>query len=274
MYIAVNMSLVMLLGFVLVLASCKKSAPEPTKTTPKAEAPKPAPQPQTKAVETPKPAPVPEANTVAAPKPAAKPVGDMEPIPLVLPKPRFTGTPERITGIANLEKPLGKPREPFYAPKGTTNIALKKPVTSSDSQPIIGELEMVTDGDKEATDGSYVELGPGAQQVTIDLGIPCNIYAIVMWHYHKQPRVYKDVIIQVADDADFIKNVRTIFNDDDDNSSGIGIGIDKSYVETAEGKLIDAKGVVARYVRCYSNGNSSNDMNNYIEVEVYGIAAK
>jgi hypothetical protein len=92
-----------------------------------------------------------------------------------------------------------------------------------------------------------------------------------MWHYHKQARVYKDVVVQVADDPDFIINVRTVFNDDDDNSSGLGMGSDKSYVETFEGKLIDAKGVVARYVRCYSNGSSSNDMNNYTEVEVYGL---
>ena len=54
----------------------------------------------------------------------------------------------------------------------------------------------------------------------------------------------------------------------------LGIGKDRNYVETAEGKLIDAKGVVARYVRCYSNGNTSNDLNNYIEVEVYGTPAK
>jgi hypothetical protein len=274
MYIAVNMSLVMLLGFVLVLSSCKKTAPQapPAKeSTPKAPAQQPA---------RPVPVPQPEANAVEAPKPAAtvvtapKPAGDVEPIPLVLPKPRFTGTPEKIQNITNLEKPLGRPRDPFYAPKGTTNVALKKKVTSSDSQPIIGELEMVTDGDKEATDGSYVELGPGAQHITIDLGANHNIYAIVLWHYHKQPRAYKDVVVQVADDPDFTKNVRTIFNDDDDNSSGLGIGSDRSYVETSEGKLIDAKGAVARYVRCYSNGNSSNDMNNYIEVEVYGIPAK
>jgi len=41
-------------------------------------------------------------------------------------------------------------------------------------------------------------------------------------------------------------------------------------VETAEGKLIDAKGVQGRYVRLYSNGNSNNDLTHYIEVEVYG----
>ena len=89
---------------------------------------------------------------------------------------------------------------------------------SSDEQPIIGEIEMITDGDKEATDGSYVELGPVKQNVTIDLGAPYNIYAVVVWHYHKQARVYKDVIVQVADDPDFIKNVQTIFNNDDDNT--------------------------------------------------------
>jgi hypothetical protein len=147
-------------------------------------------------------------------------------------------------------------------------------VTSSDEQPIIGEIKMITDGDKEAADGSYVELGPFKQHITIDLGAPHNIYAIVVWHYHKQARVYKDVVVQVADDADFITNVRAVFNNDEDNSSGLGVGSNMNYVDTSEGKLIDAKGVVARYVRCYSNGNTSNDLNNYIESEVYGIAAK
>ena len=46
------------------------------------------------------------------------------------------------------------------------------------------------------------------------------------------------------------------------------------YVETAEGKLVDAKGVVARYVRLYSNGNTNNDLNHYIEVEIYGKPVK
>ena len=280
---AANIGLVMLLGFVLVVASCKKGPPQapksPSAPAPKAEAqsPKPAAKPDANvAPAAPKPAAaLSDANVAAAPAAAQpKPAGDMEPVPLVLPKPRFTGTPEKVNGITNLEKPLGKPRDPFYAPKGTANVALGKPVTGSDEQPIIGEIKMITDGDKEATDGSYVELGPGKQYVTIDLGAPHNIYAIVMWHYHKQPRAYKDVIVQVADDPDFITNVRTVFNDDDDNSSGLGIGNDNSYIETFEGKLIDAKGVVARYVRCYSNGNSSNDMNNYTEVEVYGLPAK
>ena len=282
--ITISITFVMLLGFVLVAASCKKSSPQPEKPQ-AASAPKVEVKADANAVAAPKPAvPAKPDVNVTAPKPAVtdtnnvaavvKPAGDMAPIPIVLPKPMFVGTPGNFQGITNLEKPLGKPREPFYAPKGTTNVALKKPVKSSDEQPIIGEIEMITDGDKEATDGSYVELGPLKQHITIDLGASYNIYAVIIWHYHKQPRVYKDVIVQVADDPDFITNVRTIFNNDEDNSSGLGAGKDRNYVETSEGKLIDARGVVGRYVRCYSNGNTSNDLNNYIEVEVYGTPAK
>ncbi|MCB0306250.1 MAG: hypothetical protein KDI38_20990 [Calditrichaeota bacterium] len=193
----------------------------------------------------------------------------LEPIKLELPKAMFIGTPQNMN-VPNLEKPLGKPRPPFLAPAGTVNLAFEKAVTSSDDLPVIGEVEMITDGDKDAAEGSYVELGPFLQHVTIDLGQKSDIYAIVVWHFHKQPRVYFDVIVQVADDADFITNVHTLFNNDHDNSAGLGVGKDKHYVETSEGRLIDAKGVQARYVRLYSNGNTGNDLNHYIEVEVHG----
>ncbi|MGD2094320.1 MAG: hypothetical protein PVH77_04850 [Phycisphaerales bacterium] len=191
------------------------------------------------------------------------------PIEIELPKPMFVGTPQDTT-VPNLEKPLGKARAPFLAPAGTTNVALGKPITGSDEEPIIGELDYITDGDKEAADGCYVELGPLLQYVTIDLEGMYEIYAIVIWHYHKQAVVYFDVVVQVADDPDFISNVRTLFNNDIDNSAGLGVGTDMHYTETNEGKLIDAKGVKARYVRLYSNGNTGNDLNHYIEVAVYG----
>ena len=150
------------------------------------------------------------------------------------------------------------------------NLALGKPVYSSDDEPVIGELELVTDGDKEAMEGSYVELGLSRQHVTIDLGQKAAIYAIVVWHDHKQARIYHDVIAQVADDADFIINVKTLFNNDKDNSSGLGVGKDREYVDNSNGKLIDAKGIPARYVRLYSNGNTSDKFNQYTEVEVHG----
>jgi hypothetical protein len=194
---------------------------------------------------------------------------DMVPINIKLPKAMFVGTPTNLS-IPNLEKPLGKPRPPFYAPKGTQNIALGKPVTGSDTYPTIGDLKFITDGKCEAEEGYFVELGPMKQHVIIDLQKPQSIYAIVVWHYHKQPRVYFDVIVQVADDAKFTKNVRTLFNNDTKNALGQGNGKDLNYVETAEGKLIDAKGQVARFVRLFSNGNNADDLNHYIEVAVYG----
>ena len=186
-----------------------------------------------------------------------------------LPKPMFIGTPRNLR-VPNLEKPLGKPRPPFYAPKGTENVATGKLIRSSDEEPIIGEIDMINDGDKEATDGSFVELGPFTHYITVDLAAVHSLYAILVWHYHKEPRVYMDVVVQVSNDADFISDVTTLFNNDHDNSSGLGVGEGMHYVETSEGKLIDAKGHQARYVRFYSRGNSANDLNHYIEVEVYG----
>ncbi|MHC4098907.1 MAG: hypothetical protein ACYSU3_22975 [Planctomycetota bacterium] len=194
------------------------------------------------------------------------------PIAIKLPKPMFVGTPQD-TKVENLEKPLGKPRPPFYAPPEVKNVAFEKPVTSTDEEPIIGEIEMITDGDKEAADGSYVELGPLKQSVTVDLEAEYEIYAIVCWHYHKMARVYFDVVVQVASDPDFITDVTTLFNNDIDNSVGLGVGKEKHYTETSEGRLIAGKGVRARYVRLFSQGNSSNDLNHYIEVEVYGKPA-
>ena len=188
---------------------------------------------------------------------------------LDLPKPMFVGTPPTLKS-PNLEPKREGPRPEMSVPAGLANLAKGKPVTGSDTMPVIGELAMVTDGDKDGADGSYVELGPGKQYVQIDLGKSASLYAIVIWHFHSQPRIYRDVIVQVAEDADFIKDVHTVFNNDHDNSSGLGVGKDKEYIETNEGKLIDAKGVKGRFVRLYSNGNTTGDVNHYVEVEVYG----
>ncbi len=194
---------------------------------------------------------------------------EKELLKLELPKPMFVGTPKNIRS-PNLERITGKPRGPFYVPKGTVLLSMEKVVTSSDYEPVIGDLEFVTDGEKTGEDGYYVELGPSVQWVQIDLGQSYSLHAILIWHYHSQARVYRDVAIQVSDDPDFIEGVKTIFNNDHDNSAGIGIGRDKEYIETNDGRLIDPRGVVARYVRLYSRGNTSNEMNHYVEVEVYG----
>ncbi len=196
-----------------------------------------------------------------------------EVLKITLPKPMFVGTPKNIR-TANLEMITGKPRGPFMVPVGTVLLSAGKPVTASDKEPVIGEIAFVTDGKKSGEDGYYVELGPMLQWVQIDLGKSQELNAILAWHYHSQARVYRDVVVQVSDDKDFIGGVTTIFNNDHDNTSGLGAGRDKEYIETFDGKLFDPKGVKARYVRLYSGGNTSNDMNHYVEVEVYGLPAK
>lgn len=197
---------------------------------------------------------------------------DWEPLKIVLPEPMFAGTP-RDLATPNLEVITGQPRPPFLAPPGTVNVALKKPVTASVAQPMIGKWPQLTDGDKRAADGSFIELAAGPQYVQLDLGASYLVYAVVLWHYHMEARVYFDVVVKTADDPDFISNVKTIFNNDHDNSAGQGVGKQKEYIETNEGKLIDAGGIKTRYLRLYSNGNTSSALNHYIEIEVYGAPA-
>jgi hypothetical protein len=197
---------------------------------------------------------------------------DQVPLKTDLPKPLFVGTPVPVK-VANLEPPRAGRRPDFMVPAGTVNLAKGKKVTASDSEPVMGTLDLVTDGDKEGDEGSWVELGPGKQWVQIDLEKDANIYAVLVWHYHSQARVYFDVVMQVSDDPTFSKGVTTIFNADANNELGFGAGKDLAYIESYEGRLIDAKGVKGRYVRLYSKGNTTNKLNHYIEVEVWGKPA-
>jgi len=194
---------------------------------------------------------------------------DLVPLKLKLPAPLFKGTGKDVRS-SNLERNPQKTREPFLIPKDYKLLSLDSEVTSSDEEPVIGETEIIVDGDKEGSDGSFVEYGPGRQYVQIELKEVHQIYAIVFWHYHSEARVYFDVIVQTSDDPDFIQNVQTLFNNDHDNSSGLGIGKDKEYIETNQGKLINGKSVKTKYIRFYSNGNTSNELNHYIEIEIYG----
>ena len=193
-----------------------------------------------------------------------------------LPTPVFAGTPKAIPPGVNIDpKVMGKKRPAWFAPAGISNLALKKKVTSSDDAPVVGELAQVTDGQKAGTEGNWVELGPGTQWVQIDLEKEQTIYGFLVWHQHQDPRVYRDVIVQVSNDPAFKKDVVTVFNNDNDNSSSLGAGKDFEYFEESVGKLVDCQGekgegVKARYVRLYSRGSTGDDQNHYTEVEVWG----
>jgi hypothetical protein len=197
---------------------------------------------------------------------------DLVPLKTELPKPITLGTPVPFT-VPNLEPALSGKRPDFMIPAGCSNLASNKTVTSSTSDPVTGTLDLLTDGDKAGDEGCYVELDPGKQWVQIDLGKEASIYAIIVWHFHSQARVYLDVVAQVSNDPKFSKDVTTVFNSDAANELGFGPGKDQAYVENYQGKLMDAKGVKGRYLRLYSKGNTTNKMNHYIEIEAWGKPA-
>ena len=209
----------------------------------------------------------------AANKPATA-TGGLVPLEIKLPAPAFKGTPKDIQLSSYVEPLSDKPRPPMIVPAGLKNIAAGKKVTCSDKNATPDVLEKITDGDKESADQSIILLRKGTQYVQMDLGSPHELFAIVIWHAHNSPKVYRDVIVQIADDAEFTQKVSILFNNDQDNSSGLGAGTDREYFETNEGKLINAKGAKARYIRFYSKGSTESAMNEYTELEVYGRPAQ
>lgn len=168
----------------------------------------------------------------------------------------------------------------IQVPEGTLNLSKGKPVTSSDENPVIGDLELITDGDKVLQEGGYVELLEGLQWVQIDLGQECDIRVIWIWHlfnfYQKTFKIaFRDVIVQVSNHEKFDGAVSTVFNNDADNSAKLGKGTDNAYIETRFGKpIVLGKPISGRYVRLYSNAADRREANTYVEVEVFGSPAK
>ena len=190
-----------------------------------------------------------------------------------LPPPHSSGTPKEIKSD-NLEPDRGPGKlrppimvEPEYAKKFTTEDT--KVTTSEEA--VTGENEYVVDGDKTPDATSMLQLPGGVQWVQLDLGAEHDISAVCVWHDQGDERVYKDVIMQISNDPKFLEGVTTIFNNDHDDSAKLGKkGTDKEYRERNDGRPVDAKLTKGRYVRCYSNGSTSEPVNNYIEIEVFG----
>jgi hypothetical protein len=199
--------------------------------------------------------------------------GDLVPLQIKLPNAAALGTPSDNQLASNAD-PNDQPRPPLMVPPGVSNVALGKTVTSSATNARPAQLAKITDGEKEAEDENILMLNRGVQWVQIDLGAPQEIYAVVCWHAHNTPKVCHGVVVQVADNAEFTKSVRTLFNNDRNNGDGRGAGTDREYFETKYGKLIEGRGTKARYVRLYSHGSTEGGINYYTEVEVYGRPAR
>lgn len=202
--------------------------------------------------------------------------GGEVPLILKLPAPAFKGTPKDVPLSSFVEPLSDKPRPPMMVPAGLKNIAAEPGVkiTSSDKNATADTLAKIVDGDKEASEQSIIYLRKGTQWVQMDFGSSQEMFAIVIWHAHNSAKVYRAVIVQVSDDPDFINGVKTVFNNDQENVAGLGVGTDRQYFETNEGKLIDAKGAKGRYIRFYSKGSTESALNEYTEIEVYGRPAK
>ena len=196
-----------------------------------------------------------------------------EPLVLVLPNPTLKGTPEQLPEGPNIEPNSDKPRPAFLVPKGVKNVALGKPVTAS-VKPFTGELEQLTDGKKEAMDFDTVEMKKGTQWIQVDLGEPFSLQAIAIWHDHRYIQVVHDVILQASNDSEFKTSVTTLYNNDTDNSSGLGVGSDREYFERQFGRVFDAKGIKARHVRGYTKGSNLSALNCWQEIEIYALPAK
>lgn len=196
------------------------------------------------------------------------------PISIELPSSPFHSGPLGVDADPHTESAPQRARPPFLAPVGTRNLALHKRVTSSDTNCSPTTLALITDGYKGEDETRTAALVAGKQWVQIDLEVPCTIYAVVLWHLEYRDRVFHCVAVQSTEDAEFTKHVYTLFNNDYADLLGLGPGSDPQYYETNLGRLIDAKGVKARYVRCYSRGNTDDRLNWYREVEVWGLPGK
>ena len=193
---------------------------------------------------------------------------------IALPSQRCCGTPHPPAKTEpNMEpaKPAHYRRPRFYAPEGTTNLALGKDVTASE-EPMMGELAQLVDGNAEATDDTILDLDSGPAWVTVDLGKPCEVFAVLSWQRHNNLFAFRDVVIETADDKDFATNRQILFNNDHDGSlgKGHGKGANTQYLENYQGKLVDARGIKARYVRFWSNGNSHDASNYWTEINIFG----
>lgn len=200
--------------------------------------------------------------------------GGLVPLKLSLPAPVFVGTPQDNPDTANVEPVSNKPRPPLMVPPGLKNVAPGSKVTCSDTNSTPEKIAKLTDGQKESSDANTASFRKGTQWVQFDLGGDQDIYAIVLWHAFDTLKAYHGVVVQVSDDPNFSDNVKTLFNDDARNLCGRGAGTNREYFETNEGKLIDAKGAKARYVRCYSHGSTDSALNEYVEVEIYAKPAQ
>ncbi|MBO9607045.1 MAG: hypothetical protein J7639_13885 [Paenibacillaceae bacterium] len=158
---------------------------------------------------------------------------------------------------------------PGAVPASTVNLAVyNTAITASFLPSPVRPLSYLTDN-KFDSSNYFLPTVPGPQYVQLDLGQNVDLSKVKLWHYYNDSRIYHNVIIQVSTTADFSSGVTTLFNNDNDNSSGQGIGTDAEYYEGASGLELQFPAVTARFIRCWVDGNSVNDFGHWTELQVF-----
>lgn len=153
----------------------------------------------------------------------------------------------------------------FQAPR---NVA--SGITPTFSGPISRSASNATDGSIDTA--GWVGLNTaGKGWMQLDLGVTRTINRIKLWQFWGNGRTYHDVVVQLSNDPTFAAGVTTVYNNDVDNSSGLGTGSDTEYAETSDGKAIVVNSVNARYVRFWASGNTTNPYNSWVEAQVFGF---
>ena len=168
-------------------------------------------------------------------------------LPLELPKSVALGTPRPVK-INNLEPVSSAPRKLPKVPAAAVNLAKGANVTSSAREAAAGDFSYLTDGDKGGEEGFEVELPRGHHWVQVDLAKSAEISAIAVWHFHRERRVYFNVVVQISDDASFKAGVTTVYNNDAEGELGLGKGKDYCYYESNEGRVIPVAAVKGRLI--------------------------
>tara|TARA_R110001592_G_scaffold168786_1_gene405121 strand:+ start:146 stop:2092 length:1947 start_codon:yes stop_codon:yes gene_type:complete len=188
---------------------------------------------------------------------------------ITYPEPSYGGTPLDYWSPNLEEEGHGAPVR--NVPNEQARIISRgRPVSSSNTKDPYADIGRLSDSKKDYSKENVIVLPPGPQWVQIHLEADYRITAVIVWHYYEDQRVYQDVAVRVSSRPDG-KDGTMLYNNDHDNSLGMGVGTDREYVEKYTGRYIDGKDAVGRYVRCFSNGNTANNNNHYIEVEVWGV---
>jgi hypothetical protein len=119
-----------------------------------------------------------------------------------LPPPLFVGTPVPLN-VPNLEPPTKGKRPDFYGSRRHHQPGQEQEGHRQRQQSRRGHAGH----DRRWRQGRQRRLMGGAwarQTMGADRpGEGANIYAVLVWHFHSQARVYRDVVVQVSDDPTF-----------------------------------------------------------------------